>query len=207
MTYDVILADPPWPYRVWTKKESRTADAHYDTLTLKQIEGIELPAEENAALFLWATAPCMGMAMYVMASWGFNYKTIAFTWIKHNLHPLDAGLYSTDYVGIAKHSAPIGGMQVYGLSTGLGHYTRANAEFCLLGIRGKMPVEPARRPKSVIATIRGAHSAKPLEVMGRIGFMYPQASKLEMFARSRVSGWHSWGNEVDSDVDIEVPAP
>lgn len=39
---------------------------------------------DSAILFMWATFPNMGDALKVMESWGFEYKTAAFVWVKEN---------------------------------------------------------------------------------------------------------------------------
>ena len=51
--------------------------------------------------------------------------------------------------------------------------------------------------------VRGQHSAKPAEVRRRIGLMFPEQRKVELFARKRVNGWDCWGNEVESDVSLK----
>jgi N6-adenosine-specific RNA methylase IME4 len=48
----------------------------------------------------------------------------------------------------------------------------------------------------VILAPRRAHSQKPEEVRDSIDRLYPDASKLELFARSERPGWDAWGNEV-----------
>ena len=45
------------------------------------------------------------------------------------------------------------------------------------------------------ARIKQEHSRKPDEVQERIEAMYPNATKLEMFARRRREGWDAWGDE------------
>ncbi len=66
---------------------------------------------------MWATFPNIGEAIKVMEAWEFTYKTAAFVWVKKN--------------------ARSGGNYM-----GLGAYTRANAEVCLLGVS---PGRGARR--------------------------------------------------------------
>ena len=34
--------------------------------------------------------------------------------------------------------------------------------------------------------------------------MFPSQNKLEMFARVKKTGWDNWGNELETDVQIEV---
>ena len=112
--YEVIYADPPWRYVVWSNKgKGRSAESHYPTMSLAEI--CALPVKEfaapDSALFLWATFPNLLDAFQVMKAWGFHYKTVAFVWVKRN------------------KKSP-------GWFWGLGYWTRANAEICLLATKG-----------------------------------------------------------------------
>ena len=80
---------------------------------------------------------------------------------------------------------------------GLGFWARNRHELLLVGRRGGFPVpDEADRPDSVIEAPRGRHSEKPAAVYELLERMYPDASKLELFARQTRSGWSAWGNEV-----------
>ena len=60
--YTVIYADPPWQYKVYSKKgEGRSAESHYPTMTIKDIEKLKVNeiADKDCALFLWVTFPCL----------------------------------------------------------------------------------------------------------------------------------------------------
>jgi N6-adenosine-specific RNA methylase IME4/ParB-like chromosome segregation protein Spo0J len=82
-------------------------------------------------------------------------------------------------------------------SPGLGHFVRYQHELLLVGLRGGFAApEPELRPASVFAAKRGRHSEKPSETYELIERMYPQASKLELFARKARPGWAAFGNEV-----------
>ena len=72
-------------------------------------------AADNCALFLWAIDPLLPRAIELIRAWGFEYKTVAFYWVKLN--------------SSTKHSADF--------FTGLGYWTRANPEQCLLATLGK----------------------------------------------------------------------
>jgi len=74
--YNVILADPPWQYN-FSETQSREIENQYPTMTLDDIKNLELPIDENAVLFLWATAPKLEEALKVLNAWGFEYKTCA----------------------------------------------------------------------------------------------------------------------------------
>jgi N6-adenosine-specific RNA methylase IME4 len=82
-------------------------------------------------------------------------------------------------------------------SIGLGNWVRNRHELLLLGRKGSFPLaDPEDRPDSLIEADRGRHSEKPECVYQLLERMYPQASKLELFARgSARQGWVAWGNE------------
>jgi N6-adenosine-specific RNA methylase IME4 len=79
---------------------------------------------------------------------------------------------------------------------GMGYYARQQHELLLIARRGDppMPAE-SNRPPSVVHAPRAEHSQKPERFYELIEAMYPNAPRLEMFARSRRAGWDSWGNE------------
>ena len=123
--YSIIYADPPWKYndRMVMKGvhgNIRGAESFYNTMTLKDIKALPVKeiTEKNAILFLWVTMPFLPQTQEVMESWGFKYKTCGFTWIK------------TTKTGK--------------IHTGMGHYTRGNAELCLIGVRGGGKHNPTR---------------------------------------------------------------
>jgi N6-adenosine-specific RNA methylase IME4 len=82
-------------------------------------------------------------------------------------------------------------------SIGLGYWARNRHELLLVGRRGGVALpDPEDRPDSVIEAKRGRHSEKPARVYELLERMYPQASKLELFARGPVrAGWVAWGKE------------
>ena len=179
MRYSVILADPPWRFTVWSAKGTgRSADQHYPTMSMEEIKSlpVDVLAADNCVLFLWACWPMIDQALDVIRAWGFKYKTRAFTWAK--LTPS----------GLSFHF-------------GMGYYTRANDEPCLLATPGRMPVADHGVPSLLVSPMR-EHSRKPDEQYGLIERLYPQGPYLELFARRKRDGWDSWGNEIASDISL-----
>lgn len=82
--YNVIYADPPWRYKLWTG--GGAADEHYPTMSIEDIKALPVDklAAKDCALFLWITFPMLHEAWDVMRAWGFDFKTVAFVWIKLN---------------------------------------------------------------------------------------------------------------------------
>jgi N6-adenosine-specific RNA methylase IME4 len=76
----------------------------------------------------------------------------------------------------------------------------------LLGTRGKAPVLFKAQPNWLFAPIQD-HSHKPEEQYAVIERVSP-GPYLELFARRRQAGWDSWGNEIESDIEIPgYPVP
>jgi N6-adenosine-specific RNA methylase IME4 len=41
--YNVIYADPPWSYRVWSNKgKGRSAESHYSTMSIEDIKKLPI---------------------------------------------------------------------------------------------------------------------------------------------------------------------
>jgi N6-adenosine-specific RNA methylase IME4 len=186
--YDVLLADPPWRYD-FSKSDSRKIENVYDTMSLAQMEAMRgfIDSLHNgcAILFMWTTAPKLADGMSLMASWGFTYKTFdVWVKVKRDKHRYQLAL------------AP----ELEGEETelyGMGYYTRVRHEPVLIGTCGGFsPPEPARRPVSAFYAEVSQHSEKPLIEHQRIEFMYPDAKRIELFARRERAGWDVWGNEV-----------
>ena len=172
--YSILYADPPWEYKVYSKKgQGRSAERHYPTMPKKAIQQLPVPAlcMKNCVLLLWATSPCLIEAFELINAWDFTYKTVAFTWIKQ-----------------CKKSEK--------LFIGMGHYTRANAEYCLLATRGKPLKRQSRAVRSVVLSHIREHSRKPDEVRARIVELFGDLPRIELFARQTADGWDCWGNEV-----------
>lgn len=80
---------------------------------------------------------------------------------------------------------------------GMGYYARQRHELLLIGTKGSPEVPPPeRRPDSVIEAPRGRHSEKPERASEVIESMYPDTTRVELFARKSRENWSSWGNEL-----------
>lgn len=187
-SYGTIYADPPWRFSTYSDKgKGRSAEAHYDCMSLPEIKAMPVGswAAPDAALFLWATDPMLQHAMEVMAAWGFKYKTVAFYWVKLNKGRNGMFLTPKDFF------------------TGMGFWTRANPEMCLLGTRG----HPKRRHNDVqklLLASRREHSRKPEAAYERIERLVG-GPYLELFARAGQPGWDRLGNQTSLFDEGPVP--
>jgi N6-adenosine-specific RNA methylase IME4 len=179
--YRVIYADPPWTFATYSRKgKGRSAEAHYDCMSLAEIKALPVAewAADDCVLLMWTTDPLLEKAFDVIRAWGFTYKTVGFYWVKLNK--------SSPQLVYDKRS----------FFTGLGFWTRANPEPCLLATRGSPHRRRADVPKLIVSP-RREHSRKPDEVYERIEALC-EGPYLEMFARSARPGWFPWGLEASS---------
>jgi N6-adenosine-specific RNA methylase IME4 len=167
----VIYADPPWLFRTWSAKGTgRSAISHYDCLRCEALAALPVAglAAPDCALFLWVTDPFLPEGLELIRAWGFEYKTVGFYWVKKN-------------------------RKSEGFFTGLGHWTRANPEQCLLATRGH-PKRRVRNVRKLVISPLREHSRKPDEVRERIERLVP-GPYVELFARESKLGWDCWGDQ------------
>lgn len=184
MKAQIILADPPWRYNTWsTNGQERSPDRHYSTMSIDALMAlpVESIAAANCALFMWVCLPSLPEALSVGESWGFRYVSTAFVWAKmqrrkqRSLLPVENDIH---------------------WHIGLGHWTRANAELCLLFTRGNPKRINAGVRQLIVSPVR-AHSQKPDEQYERIetlmGCLEP---RVELFSRYTATGWYAFGNAI-----------
>jgi len=168
--YQIIYADPPWSYQ-GNMMNSSVVD-HYSVMNLNDICNLPVKqiTDDNCILFMWVTLPKLNEFMKVIESWGFEYKSTAFVWAKKNK------LSDTFFLG-------------------LGRWTRANPEICVLATKGQIK----RLSKSVrqLQTFPiEKHSKKPDKFKDLILELVGDLPRIELFARNKTEGWDVWGNEV-----------
>ena len=186
--YDVIYADQPWTYdsrMAFGKGAKRSSsEDYYETMTLEEICGMQGVmhdiSAEDCVLFLWTTFPKIYESQYVISSWGFEYKTVAFVWVKRNK------------IFVPERAELHGGIDDF---MGQGRWTRQNAEICLLCTKGNPKRQSAKVRQIIYSPIR-EHSRKPDETRERIVELCGDVAKIELFARQKFVGWDCWGNEV-----------
>ena len=105
--YSIIYADPPWRYE--RNGVQGAAEKHYPTMSIDELCRLPVSelSEKDSILFLWTTFPQLREALRVIKAWGFEYKSVAFVWLKLN-------------------------KSGKGWFYGLGFWTRGKAEICLL---------------------------------------------------------------------------
>jgi len=177
MKYKIIYADPAWGYNS-SMEGDRGVLNHYGVMKVSDIKNLPIKelADKDCVLFMWVTMPKLNECFDVIKSWGFEYKTVGFTWVKLNKNK------PTPFMG-------------------MGRWTRANAELCLIATKGK-PSRISASVRSIIETPIERHSKKPNEVRDRIVELMGNLPRIELFAREKADGWDSWGNEIESDITL-----
>ena len=159
---------------------TRNAATHYHTLSTEDISRLPVKdiASKNCVLFLWVTNPLIPEGLDVIKSWGFEYKTIGFVWVKQS------PTYS------------VGKLDCISSYNGLGYYTRGGAEMCLIGMKGLLERKDHTIRQVQSAQVRN-HSQKPMKIRDLIVRLFGDLPRVELFARQKATGWDSWGDEVE----------
>ena len=173
--YNIIYADPPWEYKDKALAGNRGAGCKYPTQNSHWLSclPVQLIAEKDCLLFLWVTMPKLNECFELIKAWEFEYKTCAFTWVKRN-------------------------KVANSWFWGMGRWTRANAELCLLATKGK-PKRINAGVHSIVDERIEKHSKKPDVVRDKIIELVGDLPRIELFARNYTPGWDVWGNEVDNE--------
>ena len=173
--YDLILTDPPWKQKRGGYKAVRPhssgKELDYPVLSLDDIKSHIKRADEltndNAIIFVWTIDKYLFEAQHICEELGYK---------------LHARMIWNKVTGIPA-----------AFTIRFGH------EYLLYMYKGKLlPVAKDERGKihSVFTERVTKHSKKPECSYQIIERLYPDAKKLEMYARYPREGWDSWGNEV-----------
>ena len=174
--YSIIYADPPWDYKGQKQhngkggKDTGGAIKHYPTMTLSELKEIDVASICNDDSLLFLWATSPHLDQAIELMKAWGFK------------------WAT--VGFVWDKVKVNP----------GFYTMSQCELCLIGKRGRIPKpRGARNVRQYLKIPREKHSKKPSMVRFRIEKMFPDQSKVELFAREKADGWDCWGNEVTSD--------
>ena len=180
--FSIIYADPPWDYKGQKqhggagKGSTGGAASHYSTLTLPKLKTLPVASLAAPDCLLFLWATSPHLDQAITLMKAWGFK-----WA------------TVGFVWKKNRVNP-------------GFYTMSQTELCLIGKRGRIPKpRGARNIRQLLEHDRMKHSAKPPEIRARIASMFPTQRKLELFAREKAPGWSAWGNEVESDVVLDLP--
>lgn len=188
--FECVAADVPARFRSNSQaRPGRNAMRHYACHSMAALA--TLPVRDvvarNAFLWFWTTGPliAIGAHLEVMRAWGFEPTAMGFVWVKLNPNASSARFSERD------------------LFFGPGLTTRKNAEYVVLGRRGR-PERAAKDVFEIILAARRQHSRKPDEAYRRIE-RYCAGPRLDLFSRERRDGWIPHGDEIE--LFAPKPAP
>ena len=176
--YSIIYADPPWGSNTQFGRDIRKGKKqHYPLMSIEDIKSLNVSAiaANDCILFLWVVDTQLQDALDCIKEWGFEYKTVGFTWIKETKHGKD--------------------------HFGVGMWTRKNPEMCLLATKG-CPKRVSAKVRQLQRHKVREHSRKPDEIRDAIVELCGDLPRCELFCRYPAPGWDVWGNEVESDIDL-----
>lgn len=184
MSYEIIYADFPWPYSSFG-----TAKLDYPTMTEEEIANFDWSPflAERAIVFAWATGPKLDMALRCGERWrgrhGLHYQGVSHVWVKTR-----------------RDGAPIGA------SGPRPRLVKPLCEFLLafsttpkertFQLQTESQVQHVFEPEAILSPKQTKHSRKPGIFRDLIVELLGDRPRIELFARERVLGWDSWGDEV-----------
>lgn len=178
--YQILYADPPWDYKGQLQhtgiggKDSGGARIHYPTISVNEMAKWNIAAISTQNSLLFMWSSSPHLDQAIMLG-----KTWGFQWA------------TVAFVWDKCRVNP-------------GFYTMSQCELCLVFKRGTIPQPRGMRNiRQLVQAKRTRHSEKPDEVRRRIDEMFPEQSKIELFARKKVDGWDVWGLEIHQEQLLE----
>jgi N6-adenosine-specific RNA methylase IME4 len=174
MKYDIIYADPPWAVKKILRK-----------VRPNQLERLDYPTmsldEIKALRVSDISSPNAKLFLWTTQAFLPHAFDVMKTW----------GFKYQRTITWDKQN----GMCLFGFH----HRT----EFLLFGYRGKIEMYPRRKAfPTMVAAKSERHSGKP-QIFRDLICPFGE-TRIELFARERVAGFDAWGNEVESDITLEV---
>lgn len=173
--YDIIYTDPAWKQTKGNKRKCRPnqgKELDYQTCTLDEIKEIHRVAtelcNEKHNIFMWTIDKYLHESEQMMKELGYELHA-RMIWDKENgISPAFTVRFSHEYL--------------------LWFYKKGNILMPCEDMRGKYT--------TVLREASTKHSKKPVCAYEMIENMFPNTTRLEMFARQTRDGWDCWGNEV-----------
>ncbi len=169
--YKIIYADPPYPQRKGGLRKVRpnqNRKLDYPILSLEEIKEI-LSKFQGEVLFLWTIDKFLFEAQKIGEELGYKLHD-RIIWDKENgTAPAFTIRFSKEYL-LWMYKKPM---------------LKVAQE-----VRGKFT--------DVIREKATRHSKKPIKAYELIEALYPNKSKIELFARYERGGWDNWGNELNT---------
>lgn len=221
--FQVICIDPPYRFSdsLSMSEVPRGAEANYSTMSIEEIKSMQVKgiADPNGCvLVLWVPSSLLKEGIEIMEQWGFELKQ-NYIWVKSKKSPtehiaseISKIFRKKDFLSfqdaIDFKESVLGWVKSFSLNDclgfGMGRLFRNTHEIALVGINStkiyKILSNKSQRTVSIEPNER--HSKKPENLQNSLDLMFPDAKKIEIFARRLRPGWVCLGNEVCGGEDI-----
>lgn len=173
---DLIYSDPPWPQKKGNLRKCRPnqeKELDYHTVSIEECFALQDPFFQQVAerhnVFMWTIDKFLHETEQEMKKRGYKVHA-RFIWDKEN--------------GVAPAFT-----------------VRFSHEYLLWFYKPGKMLKPRKECRGKYTTVlreaATVHSRKPVCAYEMLEDMFPDARKLELFARQKRDGWDSWGDEVD----------
>ena len=168
--YNIVYADPPWKQTKGGLRKTRPNQGKtldYPTMNLEDIQKTLSLYPNAKILFLWTIDKFLFEAQNIGETLGYKLHA-RIVWDKENgVCPAFTLRFSHEYL-LWMYKTPM------------------------------LPIDTKTRGKftDVIREKSSRHSKKPISAYELIEALYPNETKIELFARNEREGWDCWGNEI-----------
>jgi N6-adenosine-specific RNA methylase IME4 len=170
--YSVLYADPPWRFEPYSRETGMDRAADNHYATMSTDEICALPIPAADDSALFLWATVPMLAQAFKVMEAWGFT------------------YKSAMIWVKDRA-------------GTGYWLRNEAEILLIGTKGNVPA-PAmgEQPAQVVHEPARRHSEKPDVFAETIEQLFPNLSKMELFARKQRPGWNVWGNEAPEVGDL-----
>lgn len=186
LKYGALLIDFPWPYDLYSEAGyEKSPETHYRSMSEREL--LDLPvnllAANDCLAWVWSTWPHIPLAMKIMRSQGFEYKTGG-SWTKKTVHGKNA--FGTGFI-LRSTTEP------YLI------FTLGKPRIGSKSVRNLIETEEAfdyEAIPSLIESQRREHSRKPPEARENLKLLRPECHIAELFAREPWPADGDWDHDV-----------
>ena len=186
--YQIIYADPPWDIKIISRQlRPKQLDMPYKRMSFEDICNlpvIDICDPNHCHLFLWTTHKWLPKSFELMDRWGFKYNC-CLTWNKTYGFTPFSFMWSTEFMLYGQ----LKGKWVN--PVGIGKFKTCFTE---------KPREHSRKPRIAREIILGFCGDLP-----RIELFARRDKEQDLFPE--LKEWDVWGNEVESDIELNQPTP
>lgn len=104
--YHTIVVDPPWPMQMFDRDvRPNQVGLDYPTMSIEDIARLNIPAADNAQLFLWTTQKFLPDAIRLLDAWRFSYL-LTMVWHKPGgPQPFKLPQYNCEFVVVGRRGS------------------------------------------------------------------------------------------------------